>query len=83
MAVRSMTWRQGLALRCLGVGLCVLAWRAIAHLIVMAGHGGRAGLLSYALATAGFFCASLGSALAILGGHMFDEVEVSARWRRL
>ncbi|HIV76998.1 hypothetical protein [Sphingomonas yabuuchiae] len=83
MAGRTMTWRHGLALRLLGVGLCVLAWRAIAHLIVMAGHGGRAGLLGYALATGGFLFASLGSALAILGEHLFDEVQVSARWRRI
>ncbi|MDZ7281598.1 hypothetical protein KV697_03940 [Sphingomonas sanguinis] len=83
MAARSMTWPHGLALRFLGVGLCVLAWRAIVHLIVTAGHGGRAGLVGYALATAGFLCASLGSALAILGEHVFDEVQVSARWRRI
>ena len=83
MAERTMTWRQGLALRLLGVGLCVLAWRMIVYLMAMAGHGGRAGLAGYALATAGFFFASLGGALAIMGEHLFDEVQVSARWRRI
>ena len=83
MAVRYWTWRHGLALRLLGVGLCILAWRAIAYLMAMAGHGGRAGLLGYALATTGFLFASLGSALAIMGEHLFDEVQVSARWRRI
>ena len=83
MAVRYWTWRHGLALRLLGVGLCILAWRAIAYLMAMAGHGGHAGLLGYALATTGFLFASLGSALAIMGEHLFDEVQVSARWRRI
>jgi len=83
MAVRTMTWRQGLAIRFLGVGLCVIAWRSIAQLIVMTGHGGRAGLAGYALATIGFLFASLGSALAVLGEHVSDEVQVSARWRRI
>jgi hypothetical protein len=83
MAERTMTWRQGLALRLLGVGLCVLAWRMIVYLMAMAGHGDHAGLAGYALATAGFLFASLGSALAIMGEHLFDEVQVSARWRRI
>lgn len=83
MAVRYWTWRHGLAIRFLGVGLCILAWRAIAYLMAMAGHGGRAGWLGYALATTGFLFASLGSALAIMGEHLFDEVQVSARWRRI
>ncbi|WP_347090994.1 hypothetical protein [Sphingomonas parapaucimobilis] len=53
------------------------------------GHGGAwrpcraGGLAGYALATAGFLFASLGSALAIMGEHLFDEVQVSARWRRI
>ncbi|KQO50696.1 hypothetical protein ASF14_11490 [Sphingomonas sp. Leaf257] len=67
----------------LGVGFCVLAWRAIASLMAMAGQGGRAGLVGYALATAAFLFASLGSALVIMGEHLFDEVQVSARWRRI
>ncbi|WP_153006030.1 hypothetical protein [Sphingomonas sanguinis] len=83
MAARVRTAGEGLALRLLGVGLCVLAWRMIAHLVAMAGHGGRATLAGYALATLGFMAGSLGSALTILGGHVFDEVPVSARWRRV
>ncbi|WP_394663170.1 hypothetical protein [uncultured Sphingomonas sp.] len=83
MAARVRTWRQGLALRLMGLGLCVLAWRMIAHLIAMSGHGGRATLAGYGLATLGFLAGSLGSALTILGAHVFDEVPVSARWRRV
>jgi hypothetical protein len=30
----------------------------------------------------GFFSASAGTALAMLGKHLFDEVQVSTRWRR-
>lgn len=83
MAARVRTGWEGLALRLLGIGLCVLAWRMIAHLVAIAGHGGRATLTGYALAMLGFMAGSLGSALTLLGGHVFDEVPVSARWRRV
>jgi hypothetical protein len=32
------------------------------------------------LAALGFLCLSIGSALLALGLHIFDEVEISARW---
>lgn len=83
MAARVRTWWQAWALRLLGLGLCVLAWRMIAHLVVMVSHGGRAGLAGYVVATLGFLAGSMGSALTVLGGHIFDEVRVSARWRRV
>lgn len=41
----------------------------------------KAGFLAYGIAAIGFMAASAGSALTILGHHLFDEIEVSARWR--
>lgn len=32
------------------------------------------------LAASGFLCLSIGSALLALGSHIFDEVEIAARW---
>lgn len=32
------------------------------------------------LAAMGLLCLSIGSALLALGSHIFDEVEISARW---
>jgi len=32
------------------------------------------------LAATGFLCLSIGSALLVLGSHIFDKVEISARW---
>jgi hypothetical protein len=39
------------------------------------------GVAAYLLALVGFLGASAGSALALYGRHLFDEIEVSARWR--
>jgi len=36
--------------------------------------------LCYLLASIGMACASAGAALAVLGHHLFDRVELSARW---
>lgn len=33
------------------------------------------------LAAIGFLCASAGSILVTQGGHIFDKVEISQRWR--
>lgn len=33
-----------------------------------------------AFAAAAFLCASVGATLTVLGAHIFDRVEVSARW---
>jgi hypothetical protein len=39
--------------------------------------------LEYLLALVTFVCASVGSAMTIMGHHLFDQVEVSSRWVRL
>jgi len=38
-------------------------------------------VVGYALAALGFMAASGGSAMLILGHRLFDEIEVSSRWR--
>jgi hypothetical protein len=41
------------------------------------------GALDYLLALVAFACGSVGCAMLFVGAHLFDQVEVSARWRRL
>ncbi len=41
-----------------------------------------AGPLAFLLATIGFLCASAGTMLLVVGGHIHDPVRISARWRR-
>ena len=47
-------------------------------------HGERSqGVVAFLLALVTFLSASIGSAMLIVGPHLFDKVEVSARWARL
>jgi hypothetical protein len=39
--------------------------------------------LALLLATIGFLCTSAGAMLVMVGGHIHDRVQVSARWRRV
>lgn len=39
-------------------------------------------VLAFLLATIGFLCASVGAMLVIVGDHIHDRVQVSARWQR-
>ena len=41
-----------------------------------------AGPLAFLLAIIGFLCASAGTTLVVVGGHIHDPVRISARWRR-
>ena len=70
-------------LRLGGAMLCGISWLAIRTFvhIRLATLPASPGLLAFALATLGFICASAGSALLTIGHHIFDEVEVSERWR--
>lgn len=78
------TWRGDAGLRLSGVCLCLIAYAALARLF--AGRPSSAtevaGALTYALATIGFLSASAGAALTVFGHHLFDEIEVSARWHQ-
>ena len=69
--------RAGGALSC---AAAYLAISALAHLHVAAPRA-QPGAIAYVLAAIGFLCTSFGTALIVLGHHIFDQVEVSARWQ--
>ena len=77
--------RSGMAdigLRTIGLSLCVISYLAIAHLIALQPPPPEqaVGAESFFLAAVGFLSASAGSAMTCLGNHLFDQVEISARW---
>lgn len=75
------TRRADIVLRATGLLLCWVSYAAMARLVAMHVSPQKAGSLAYGLAAVGFMAASAGSALTLLGHHLFDEIEVSARWR--
>lgn len=77
------SWTADIALRALGLALCGVAYAAITHLIAARPPAPprSAGFVDYSLATIGFLTASAGTALALLGRHLFDDIEISARWQ--
>lgn len=74
-------WRLDFAMRAAGLLLCGLAGLAIARLGAMPLRPRAVSAAAYLLATIAFLGASAGSAMALLGRHLFDEVAVSQRWR--
>ena len=82
MASWHRSWKADIGLRISGLILCGLAYLALTRLLAMHIAPRTAGALAYTLATVGFFSASAGTAPAMLGKHLFDEVQVSTRWRR-
>ena len=73
--------RADIVLRATGLLLCWVSYTVISRLVAMHVPPQKAGVLAYGIAAVGFMAASAGSALTILGHHLFDEIEVSARWR--
>lgn len=73
---------RGLSVRVVGLTVLGLSW-ACGHALWLL-HGDRSpGVAAFLLAMTAFLSASVGSAMLILGSHLFDKVEVSARWARL
>lgn len=72
----------GAATRMSGLGMLPVGAVSINLLYHLANaapaHG--ATISELGLAAMGFLCLSIGSALLALGPHLFDEVEISARW---
>jgi hypothetical protein len=60
--------------------LSVTSIRMLAHLHPMESRFDP-GVIEFALAAAGFLSGSTGLGLAAIGHHVFDEVEISERWR--
>jgi hypothetical protein len=81
MAAWHRSRRADLGLRACGLGLCAVAYLAIARLVAVAQPPQSPGALAFALAAVGFLGASAGGAMALFGSHLFDEVEISARWQ--
>ena len=81
MAAFHRSRRADIVLRATGLLLCWVSYTAISRLITMHVPPQKAGVLAYGIAAVGFMAASAGSALALLGHRLFDEIEVSARWR--
>jgi hypothetical protein len=75
------SWKADIGLRLLGLLCGAVAGVMFSHLFAM--RLPRApGVLAYAMAATGFVSASASAALTLLGHHLFDEIEVSSRWRR-
>lgn len=71
------------ALRLSGAALCALSYITFVRLVAW-GHVAAKGaslVTPLGLGTIGFLSASAGAAMLLLGRHLFDEVEVSSRWR--
>lgn len=67
----------------MGLAWWALAYTALARLFATPPPAmATPGLTLFALAAIGFLSVSAGAALTIWGKHLFDEVAVSARWRR-
>lgn len=71
-----------MGLRAAGLLLCCLSYVAFVRLVALRTPPQTADAIAYLLAAIGFMSASAGSAMLFLGNHLFDEVEVSARWHR-
>jgi len=82
MVLWHRSWQAGIGLRRVGLVSCGVAYAALSHLFSMRLPARAPGVLAYALAALGFLSASAGAALVGLGHHLFDQIEVSSRWRR-
>jgi hypothetical protein len=69
-----------LTLRLTGVLLLSLAVLIGRHLFAVPDVTGKVRLSAYLLALIGMASACAGAALAVLGRHLFDQVELPARW---
>lgn len=68
-------------IRAAGALLLLFGWVLLRWLFKVASPPSHdATMLQYAAAGCGFICLSLGGVFLALGDHIFDEVEVSARW---
>jgi hypothetical protein len=76
--------RTDITLRAAGALSCATAYLAIHTLGHLYNGAARAepGVVVYLLAAIAFLCSSLGAALLVLGHHVLDRIEVSARWQR-
>lgn len=81
MAAWHQSRRADIILRATGLLLCWISYAAISRLVAMHVPPQKTGALAYGIAAIGFIAASAGGALTFSGRRLFDDVEVSARWR--
>jgi hypothetical protein len=72
---------RGLSIRACGLVLLGPGWGCGHALWLLHGQAPGVGAFLFALAT--FLTASFGTAMLIVGPHLFDKVEVSERWARM
>ena len=79
-----MMWHErkyvGLALRFAGLGLLAIGALVGRRLFAVADPRGKLYAFSYLLALIGIISVSAGSALALLGQRLFEQVELPSRW---
>ena len=79
-----MMWHErkyvGLALRFAGLGLLAIGALVGRRLFAVADPRGKLYAFSYLLALISIISVSAGSALALLGQHLFEQVELPSRW---
>lgn len=75
---------RDVSIRAAGAFCCISAYLAAGELANLrpSTPGTQPAAIAYLLAAIAFLGASLGTALAVLGHHVFDEIEVSDRWKR-
>lgn len=80
-----MAWHErkyaDTALRVMGLVLLALAVKIGCHIFAGADPGARFRALPYLLASIWMVSLCAGAVLAALGPHLFDQVELPARWR--
>jgi hypothetical protein len=80
-----MAWHErkyaGGVLRLTGLTLLALAEKVGGHIFAAADPGARSRALPYLLALVWMVSLCAGAVLAALGRHLFDQVELPARWR--
>lgn len=82
MPMHRQSRRRDIAIRLAGLVMLPIGGISIDGLYQLV-HGAPAQGSTFpelGLAATGFLCISIGSALLSLGAHLFDEVEISARW---
>ena len=73
-------YHAGAALRLAGLALLGQAALIARHLFTVADPTAKYRVLPYVLALTLVMSASIGAALALFGRHLFDQVELPARW---
>ena len=76
--------RADLGLRISGLLFWAISYLAISRLVALRlpPPEQAIGGIAFILTAVGFLSASAGTAMVVLGRHLFDQVEISARWRR-